>query len=88
MLLVSFSRDYFSEAMASVESVKAASDVYAPVSGKVVASNATLSENPALVNASAEGDAWFVKIEVSDASETSALMDTTTYKAHVEASKH
>lgn len=74
--------------MASVESVKAASDVYAPVSGKVVAANGALAENPALVNSSAESDAWFVRIEVSDASETGALMDGAAYKAHVEASKH
>ena len=74
--------------MASVESVKAASDVYAPVSGKVVASNAALAENPALVNSSPEGDAWFVKIEVADAGETGSLMGSDAYAKHVEASKH
>ena len=74
--------------MASVESVKAASDVYAPVSGKVIESNKTLSDNPALVNSSAEGDAWFVKIELSDAKDTAGLMDTAAYKKHCEDSKH
>ena len=74
--------------MASVESVKAASDVYAPLSGKVVAANSALSENPALVNSSAERDAWFVRIEVAEMNETGGLMDGAKYKAHVEASKH
>lgn len=74
--------------MASVESVKAASDVYAPVSGKVVESNKILSENPAIVNSSAESDAWFVKIEASNASETKGMMDAAAYKAHCDAQKH
>ncbi len=47
-----------------MESVKAASDVYAPITGTVKATNAALSDNPALVNASAEKDAWFVQMEV------------------------
>ena len=71
-----------------MESVKAASDVYAPVSGKVVEINKALSDNPALVNASAEGDAWFAKIEVSNPSETSTMMETAAYKKHCEESKH
>ena len=78
----------FSESMASVESVKAASDVYAPVSGKVIEANKALSDNPAMVNASAEGDAWFVKIEASDLGETKGMMDAEAYKKHCDAQKH
>lgn len=74
--------------MASVESVKAASDVYAPVSGKVTASNKALSDDPAMVNTSAEDKAWFVKFEVTNAKDADALLDETAYKAHCEASKH
>jgi glycine cleavage system H protein len=53
-----------SESFGSVESVKAASDVYAPVSGTVVAVNEELNNNPALVNTSTEKDGWFVKLKV------------------------
>lgn len=76
------------EAMASVESVKAASDIYAPVSGKVTEVNKGLSDNPAMVNESAEEKAWFVKLEVSNAKEFDGLMDVPAYKAHCDASKH
>jgi len=76
------------EALAGVESVKAASDVYAPVSGKVVAINDTIVKNPANVNAEAESGAWFVKIEVTDEKEFKALLDKKAYDAHVEATKH
>jgi glycine cleavage system H protein len=74
--------------MASVESVKAASDVYAPVSGTVIEANAALGDNPALVNASAEGDAWFVKLEVSAPADADKLMDAAAYKQHCDANKH
>lgn len=77
------------QAMASVESVKAASDVYAPVSGKVTEVNGKLSDNPALVNESAEGDAWFVKIELSAPEETGSLLTEAAYKKHCdEAAAH
>jgi glycine cleavage system H protein len=76
------------EALAGVESVKAASDVYAPVSGKVVAINDTIVKNPANVNAEAESGAWFVKIEVTDEKEFKALLDKKDYDAHVESTKH
>ena len=76
------------EALAGVESVKAASDVYAPISGKVVAINDAIVKNPANVNAEAESGAWFVKIEVTDEKEFKALLDKKDYDAHVEASKH
>jgi glycine cleavage system H protein len=73
----------------SVESVKAASDVYAPVSGKVIAINSSVVENPGTVNAHAESDAWFVKIEPSDASaETKTLMDSPSYKKFCEENAH
>lgn len=76
-------------ALAAVESVKAASDVYAPVSGKVTAVNAALASEPALVNADAEGKAWFVKIEPAAlAADFGALHDAAAYKALCDAEKH
>lgn len=65
--------------MAVVESVKAASDVYAPVSGEVVEANAKLADSPDQVNLSPEDGAWFVKIRISDASQLSKLMDKAAY---------
>jgi glycine cleavage system H protein len=70
------------EAAAVVESVKAASDVYAPISGEVLEVNADLSSEPALVNSDAEGKAWFFKIRMADKSELGGLMDAAAYKAH------
>ncbi|AUG54166.1 glycine cleavage system protein GcvH [Thalassospira marina] len=69
---------------AVVESVKAASDVYAPVDGEVVEANEELDANPALVNESPENDGWFFKIKLSDASQLDDLMDEAGYKAFVE----
>jgi glycine cleavage system H protein len=69
---------------AVVESVKAASDVYAPATGKVSESNTALEENPALVNADAEGQAWFFKLELSDKGELDGLMDAEAYQAFLE----
>lgn len=69
---------------AVVESVKAASEVYSPVTGEVVESNAELSKNPALVNSAAETGGWFVKIKVADPKEVSALMDAAAYKKFVD----
>jgi glycine cleavage system H protein len=71
------------EAVAVVESVKAASDVFAPVSGEVVEANADLASNFALVNEDAEGKAWFFKIKLSDAGELDKLMDRAAYEAFV-----
>ncbi len=68
---------------AVVESVKAASDVYAPVSGEVVESNAALEGDSALVNSDAEGEGWFFRMTLSDASELDGLMDATAYAAFV-----
>ena len=70
------------EAAAVVESVKAASDVYAPISGEVVEVNQAITEEPALVNSDAAGKAWFFKIRMADKSELGGLMDEAAYKAH------
>ena len=67
------------DSFAVVESVKAASDVYAPVSGEVIEANDALSTAPETVNAAAETDGWFAKIKVSDASQLDALMDQAAY---------
>ena len=71
------------EQAAVVESVKAASEVYAPVSGEVVDVNKELKGDPALVNRDAEGDAWFMKVRLSDASELDGLMDKAAYDSFV-----
>jgi glycine cleavage system H protein len=71
------------EAVAVVESVKAASDVYAPVAGEVIEANAGLAANPALVNEDAEGRAWFFKLRIADAAELDTLMDRAAYEAFV-----
>jgi len=63
-----------------VESVKAASEIYAPVGGEVVEVNDTLNDNPALVNEDAEGDGWIFKLKLSDASELDDLMSESDYK--------
>ena len=68
------------ESTAVVESVKAASEVYAPVSGEVVEVNTELTANPALVNEDAEGKAWFFKLRIADSSELSGLMDRAAYE--------
>jgi glycine cleavage system H protein len=71
------------EAVAVVESVKAASDVFAPVSGEVVEVNAAIAAEPALVNADAQGKAWFFKVRISDAAELDGLMDEAAYQEFV-----
>ncbi len=68
---------------AVVESVKAASDVYAPVSGEVVEVNGDLTGDPARINQDAEGKAWFMKIRISNESELADLMDAAAYQAFV-----
>ena len=68
---------------AVVESVKAASDVYAPVGGTVVEGNAALTEQPDLVNTDPEGEGWFFKLTLTDPSEVEGLMDEDAYKAFV-----
>lgn len=71
------------EAVAVVESVKTASDVYTPVSGEVTEANGGLGDNPALVNEDAEGAAWFFKVRISNADELKKLMDKDAYDAFV-----
>ena len=71
------------DAVAVVESVKAASEIYAPVSGEVVESNADLTASPALVNEDAEGTAWFFKLRIADTKELDGLMDRAAYDAFV-----
>src|SRR5579875_3172957 len=65
---------------AVVESAKAASEVYAPVSGEVVEVNPVLAEDPARINADAMGEGWFVKIRLADPAELTSLMDETAYQ--------
>lgn len=67
------------EQAAVVESVKAASEVYVPVSGEVVAVNTELEGDPALVNREAEGSAWFMKVKLSNPAELDELMDKAAY---------
>jgi glycine cleavage system H protein len=67
------------DTIATVESVKAAADVYAPVSGTITAINEALVDSPELINADPYGEAWLVKIELSDPSELDELMDADTY---------
>jgi len=70
--------------IAVVESVKAASEVYAPVSGEVIEINDALGEAPDKVNEDAGGDGWFLKMKISDPSELDKLMDESAYKTFVE----
>ncbi len=68
---------------AVVESVKAASDVYAPVTGTVTENNEALESDPALVNTDPEGEGWFFKLHLADAGELDGLMDAAAYQAFV-----
>ncbi len=69
---------------AVVESVKAASDVYAPITGEITEVNPALEDDPALVNSSPEDDGWFFKMTIADEGELDGLMDEDGYKAFVE----
>lgn len=69
---------------AVVESVKAASEIYSPLTGEVTESNEALADESGLVNSDAQGAGWFFKIKFSDASELSELMDEAAYKTFVE----
>jgi glycine cleavage system H protein len=71
------------EAAVVVESVKAASDVYAPVDGEITEVNSALSSEPALVNSAATGAGWLWKMKLADESQLSGLMDEAAYKAHI-----
>lgn len=71
------------DGFAVVESVKAASDVYAPVSGEVIEGNGALSSAPETVNSDPEGDGWFAKIRISDGAQVAALMDRAAYDSYL-----
>ena len=71
------------EAVAVVESVKAASDIYAPIAGEVVEANAELESDPGLVNTSAHSDGWIFKVKVNDVSAVDSLMDAAAYAAFI-----
>jgi glycine cleavage system H protein len=71
------------EAAAVVESVKAASDVYAPISGEVMEVNEALVAEPALINSDAAGKAWFFKLKMTDRNELGGLMDEAAYQKHI-----
>ena len=76
------------DSFGSVESVKAASDVYAPVAGTVVEINEALNDDPGMVNTEAENSAWFIKIEISDEGELGSLLGEAAYKEHCENEAH
>jgi glycine cleavage system H protein len=72
------------EACAVVESVKAASDVYAPLAGKVVETNQTVVDEPTLVNSDAMGEGWFFRLEIDDTEAFNALLDEAAYTEFLE----
>jgi glycine cleavage system H protein len=72
------------ESCAVVESVKAASDIYAPLAGKVVEINETIVEDPSIVNSDAEGEGWFFRLELEDPDVFEALMDQDAYDEFLE----
>jgi glycine cleavage system H protein len=72
------------EACAVVESVKAASDIYAPLAGTVVEINETIVEDPAIVNSDAEGEGWFFRLELDDTDSFEELMDEEAYEEYLE----
>ena len=72
------------EACAVVESVKAASDVFAPLAGKVVETNGAVVDEPALINGDAEGEGWLFRLEIDDPDAVEALMDAAAYAAFLE----
>jgi glycine cleavage system H protein len=69
---------------AVVESVKAASDVYAPVSGEIVEGNPTIADDPSVINSDPEGEGWFFKIRLDNPGELEGLMDETAYREWVQ----
>jgi len=71
------------EEAAVVESVKAASDVYSPVSGEVTESNPVVADDPAIINRDPEGEGWFFKLKLADAGELDGLMDEAAYREWV-----
>ncbi len=76
------------DTIATIESVKAAADVYAPASGVVAAINEDLSNTPEIVNSDPYGAAWLIKIDVSDSAEVKALMDAAAYETYCSGRQH
>jgi len=76
------------DACAVVESVKAASDIYSPVSGTIVASNDALTDAPEMVNSDPYGEGWIMRIKLADRADLDQLMDASAYADHVEAEDH
>jgi glycine cleavage system H protein len=76
------------QGLATIESVKAASDIFAPVSGKILEVNTGIEKDPAVVNQSCYEQGWIAKLKVKDASEKNNLMDTPAYKKFVESIEH
>ncbi len=72
------------QAYAEVESVKAVSDVFAPLSGEITEANDALADDPGKINSDSYGDGWMVKVKLSDPSETDDLMDADTYRKMLE----
>ena len=75
------------EILTSIESVKAASDIYTPISGKIIQVNAELEKSPEIVNKAPYGNGWIAIIEIKDASEKNNLMDSKIYKEYLEGIK-
>ncbi len=75
------------DTVATIESVKAAADVYSPVSGKVVGTNESLGSKPEVINSDPYGAAWIIKIELSDTGELDGLMDNTAYEKFIQSQK-
>lgn len=72
-----------SESISTVESVKAASDIYAPLSGKIVAANIKLQDNPEIINQDPYGNGWICKVKIADLSEMKDLMGPSQYEEHL-----
>jgi len=75
------------KSLGSVESVKAVSDIYSPVSGEIVAINTELADHPEKLNSDPHGDAWLVKVKLSDPSQVQNLMSASDYQSYVGAEK-
>ncbi len=75
------------EAFGTVESVKAVSDLYSPVTGEVIGVNSKLQNNPEILNADPHGEAWLIRVQLSDRSETEKLMTAEEYEAYVREEK-
>lgn len=71
------------KSLGTVESVKAVSEIYAPVSGEVTAVNTTLADSPELLNSDPQGAAWLIKVKITNPSELSGLMDAAAYQAYI-----